>query len=107
MIEIVALAKKYNNKQNSTGYTGTFFKCLIDANLSLCKVLITLNIRENSALVYPVIVMGSKEKDWKVTDVVLQALDVGGNQARVADLSGPPSTHGSTSINLITGGPIT
>lgn len=35
--------------------------------------------------------MGSKEKDWKVTNVMLQALDVGGNQARVADLSGPPS----------------
>ncbi len=41
--------------------------------------------------------MGAKEKDWKVANVMLQGLDVWGNQARVAYLSWPPPIHGSTS----------
>lgn len=68
----------------------TFFKSLVNPNLSLCEVLVVLQVGKNSALVDPVVIVRPEEEDWKVPDVVFQILDVGRNQPRVTDLSGPP-----------------
>lgn len=71
----------------------TFFKRLVNPNLSLGEVLVVLQVWENPALVDPVVIVRPEEKDWEIADVMFQVLDVGRNQPRVTDLSGPPSTH--------------
>lgn len=54
----------------------TFLERLIDVDLTRDKVLVVLHIREDAALVDPVVVMGTEEEDGEVADVVAQALDV-------------------------------
>lgn len=86
-----------SHTMNSSPFIHTFFKSLVYPDLSLGEVLVVLQVRENSALVDPVVIVRPEEKDWKIPDVVFQILDVGWNQPRVTDLSGPPSTEKSQS----------
>ncbi|TNN66847.1 hypothetical protein EYF80_022916 [Liparis tanakae] len=53
-----------------------------------------LRVREDAALVDPVVVVGAEEEDGEVADVVAEALNVGRHQARVADLRWPPPARG-------------
>lgn len=71
----------------------TFLECFIDVDLTRDKVLVVLHVREDAALVDPVVVVGTEEEDGKVADVVAQALNVRRHQARVTDLSWPPPAH--------------
>lgn len=68
----------------------TFLEGFVDVNLTRDKVLVILHIREDAALVDPVVIVGAEEEDWEVTDIMTQALNVGRHQARVADLRWPP-----------------
>lgn len=68
----------------------TFFEGFVDVDLTRDKVLVVLHIGEDAALVDPVVVMGAKEEDGEVTNIVAEALNVGWHQPRVADLCWPP-----------------
>lgn len=54
----------------------TFLKCFVDVDLTRDKVLVILHVREDTALVDPVVVVGAEEEDGEVTDVMAQALNV-------------------------------
>lgn len=71
----------------------TFFEGLVNASLSLGKVLVSFNIREHSALVDPVVVMRAKEEHREVPQVMLKALDVQRHRLRTANLCRPPSEN--------------
>lgn len=59
------------------GWRGvTFLEGFIDVDLTRDKVLVVLHVREDAALVDPVVVVGTEEEDGEVADVVAQALDV-------------------------------
>ena len=68
----------------------TFLEGFVDVDLTRDKVLVVLHVGEDAALVDPVVVVGAKEEDGEVTDIVAQALNVGRHQARVADFCRPP-----------------
>jgi len=72
----------------------TFLERFVDVDLTRDKVLVVLQVREDAALVNPVVVVGAKEEDGEVADVVAEALNVGRHQARVADLRWPPPARG-------------
>ena len=48
----------------------TFLEGFVDVYLARGKVLVVLHVRENSALVDPVVVVGTEEEDGEVADVV-------------------------------------
>lgn len=54
----------------------TFLESFVNVDLTRDKVLVILHIGEDAALVYPVVVMGAKEENGEVTDVVAKALNV-------------------------------
>jgi hypothetical protein len=69
----------------------TFFEGLVNASLSLCKVFVSFNVREHSALVNPVVVVRTKEEHGEVPQVMLKALDVQRHRPGTANLCRPPS----------------
>jgi len=69
----------------------TFFEGFVDVDLTRYKILVILHVGEDPALVDPVVVVGAKEKDREVTDIMAKTLNVRRHQARVADLRWPPS----------------
>lgn len=54
----------------------TFLEGFVDVDLTRDKVLVILHIGEDAALVDPVVVVGAKEEDREVTDIVAKALNV-------------------------------
>lgn len=74
----------------------TFLEGFVDAGLSLSKASVSFHVWEDSALVHPVVVMGSKEEHREVPQVVFQSLDVEGHRPGVADLCRPPSINKSS-----------
>lgn len=54
----------------------TFFEGFVDVDLTRDKVLVVLHVREDTALVDPVVVVGTKEEDREVTNIVTKALNV-------------------------------
>lgn len=56
---------------------------------------IALHVGEDPRLIGPEIVVGAEKVDRKLADVMLHALDVGGNVLGVADLGRPPPERGS------------
>ena len=73
----------------------TFLERFVDVDLTRDKVLVVLHVREDAALVDPVVVVGAKKEDGEVADVMAEALNVGRQQARVADLRRPPPARGA------------
>lgn len=68
----------------------TFFEGLVNTSLSLSKAFVSFDVREHSALVYPVVVVRTEEEHGEVPQVVLEALDVEWHRPGVADLRWPP-----------------
>lgn len=78
------------HKPLETLFGFTFLEGLVNTSLPLSKAFISFNIRENSALVYPIVVMGTKEKYWEVPDIMFEALYVERHRPGIADLCWPP-----------------
>ena len=78
----------------------TFFEGLVNTSLSLSKAFVSFDVREHSALVYPVVVVRTKEEHREVPQVVLEALDVERHRPGVADLRWPPSESRRMKIAL-------
>lgn len=68
----------------------TFFEGLVNTSLPLGKTFVSFNIGEYSALMYPIVVMRTKEKYWEVPDIMFEALYVERNRPGIANLSRPP-----------------
>ena len=68
----------------------TFFEGLVDTGLSVGKTFVSFNVREHPALVYPIVVMRTKEEHREVPQVMLKALDVQWHRPGIADLCWPP-----------------
>lgn len=78
-------------KQNKSSQAEiTFLEGFVDVDLTSHKVLVTLHVGKDTALVDPVVVMGAEKEDGEVSYVVAEALNVWRDQARIADLSWPP-----------------
>lgn len=68
----------------------TFLKGFVDVDLTSDKVLVTLHVGKDTALIDPVVVVGAKKEDREVSYVVAEALNVWRDQARITDFSRPP-----------------
>lgn len=79
-----------NKKDKNTQEEITFLKGFVDVYLTGDKVLVTLHVGKDTALVDPVVVMGAKKEDGEVPYVMAEALNVWRDQTRIADLSWPP-----------------
>lgn len=54
---------------------------------------VTLHVWKHSTLVGPEIILGAKEEDWELSDLMAKVLDVGGDVSGVVDLCRPPSVR--------------
>lgn len=88
--KIPSKKKHYDETQKTKEKSVTFLEGFVNVDLTSDKVPVVLHVREHAALVDPVVIMGTKEEDREVSDVMTKALDVGWNQTRVADFSRPP-----------------
>ena len=68
----------------------TVLEDLAYVGLLVPAAVVALHVGEHPALVGPEEVLGAKEEDGELSDLVAQVLDVGGHGARVSDLCRPP-----------------
>ncbi len=61
---------------------------------------VSLHVRKHSALVSPEVILGAKEEDWELSDLMSEVLDVGRNVSGVVDLCRPPSEEERGSISV-------
>lgn len=54
----------------------TFLEGFVDVDLTRDKVLVILHVGKDAALVDPVVVVGAKEEDREVPNIVAKALNV-------------------------------
>ena len=52
---------------------------------------VSLHVGKHSALVSPEVILGAKEEDGELSDLMTKVLDVGGDISGVVDLCRPPS----------------
>lgn len=69
----------------------TILEDFSDAGPLVFAASVTLHIWKHSALVGPEIILGAKEEDWELSDLMAKVLDVGGDVSGVVDLCRPPS----------------
>lgn len=64
------------NHDKEAGFGLTFLEGFVNVDLPGDKVLVVLHVGKHAALVDPVVVVGSKEEDGEVPDVVAEVLNI-------------------------------
>lgn len=68
----------------------TVLEDFADAGPLVFAAPVSLHVGKHPALVGPEIILGAKEEDGELSDLVAKVLDVGGDVSRVVDLCRPP-----------------
>lgn len=89
---------------NKEVWTVTVLKDFPDPGPLVLAAPVSLHVWENSALVSPEVVLGAKEEDRELADLMAKVLDVGRDISRVVDLCRPPSEEQGRTRYIITSG---